>query len=813
MTFSYFRQPENSEQQAAEAKRQSENLKSTQKFALNDLRAQLLNERGTENVYQQLAEFSETLSNTGEKLLTKHIEDQTAKAHYDYRRGGEKNSSQLQELTDANEKQSRFINKVADEMEEAEGGTSIIAEEVRNKDPYYQAAIQRLEIQDRVSEARLALEDAKETLTITDDNGDELSYYDINGGADMAAWTAAFEQKFIRENFSNITPEAFAALVDEPLGTVISTHVTTWATENAQRQKSRRMELAQLEITKAIQSGNDVTSIAMNHIRSGRLTRSNVASVLKNMMLNGQLSDNMMLRMETETFAHTGGGTSTLAKELGADWPAIKQAKFANDKRLYDNDNLQYMMAEREVEKGYYQGLQTDNDGYRSESYIKQAQKEFMAANNGRRSAFLDKMLREQSAEVKVSKELVEGYKEQIRQGTFNRSLLLRLPESVANPLRQYLELPQNKAQLKGVKAHEELIDEIAKKGAESTAAGIYDPSVGLMTIKLKEMFRDRMELHGDTPAEAYQYVNSWFLNEVDKDIKQAGQDLTKRRFKNSKGYPGMIKSRTDVLREASAKNEDYQKIVRYYQAMSRKSIEESPGAILSNEQLAAKAKELQQGVIEFSDRDRFAANILGYAHPISMYQAFANKERNYEGPEMEVPPIIQIAEDTFTESDKRMMGLYPSINRVSRVYAKNGLVSELPIRLNTGAKETEMLSYMQNDLGMSQIHALGLLVNAIRESSLKTTNPGDGGLSDGLFQWHRDRLTRAKEYLGDSWDDWRAQIQYAIEEPGEPGQEYLQTQFSSPQEAADWWMNRWERPLHPERDSKRHTEILRSLR
>ena len=131
------------------------------------------------------------------------------------------------------------------------------------------------------------------------------------------------------------------------------------------------------------------------------------------------------------------------------------------------------------------------------------------------------------------------------------------------------------------------------------------------------------------------------------------------------------------------------------------------------------------------------------------------------------------------------------------------------PLNGTIQEKSNQAITYMTQDLGLSDFHAYGLLANAIRESSLQTTNPGDNGTSDGWFQWHAGRLSRAKAVLGDRWNDWRAQIQYALQEEGEPGQEYLQQNFSSRQEAADWWMKYWERPAHPERDSKRHSEIL----
>ena len=102
----------------------------------------------------------------------------------------------------------------------------------------------------------------------------------------------------------------------------------------------------------------------------------------------------------------------------------------------------------------------------------------------------------------------------------------------------------------------------------------------------------------------------------------------------------------------------------------------------------------------------------------------------------------------------------------------------------------------MTQKKNMSQNHALGLLANMIRESSLKTTNrPTNGEDSDGMFQWHKGRLARAKAALGSNWNDPRAQIDYALIEQGEPGQEYLATDFVSPEAAADWWMSKWERP------------------
>lgn len=120
----------------------------------------------------------------------------------------------------------------------------------------------------------------------------------------------------------------------------------------------------------------------------------------------------------------------------------------------------------------------------------------------------------------------------------------------------------------------------------------------------------------------------------------------------------------------------------------------------------------------------------------------------------------------------------------------------------NTREKGEYLLNYMTKDLGMSDIHAMGLLANAMRESTLRTnivnsdgTPVGDQGKSNFMFQWHAGRLDSAIKAMGENRFDPRAQIRYALEEPGEPGQQYLRMQFSSAQQAADWWADRWERP------------------
>jgi hypothetical protein len=121
-----------------------------------------------------------------------------------------------------------------------------------------------------------------------------------------------------------------------------------------------------------------------------------------------------------------------------------------------------------------------------------------------------------------------------------------------------------------------------------------------------------------------------------------------------------------------------------------------------------------------------------------------------------------------------------------------------------------QYMSYMTNELGLSRTHALGLLANMYRESTLNPNSPsGDDGGAGGLFQWYADRQTPEVQKMVRG-GDWKAQIRYALNEVGEPGQEFLQENFANAQQAADWWMQKWERSRHQDKDSLKHTEILR---
>jgi hypothetical protein len=95
---------------------------------------------------------------------------------------------------------------------------------------------------------------------------------------------------------------------------------------------------------------------------------------------------------------------------------------------------------------------------------------------------------------------------------------------------------------------------------------------------------------------------------------------------------------------------------------------------------------------------------------------------------------------------------------------------------------------------GMDDAHALGIMANISRESGFRPGVSESGGPGVGLFQYSdNDRKPKFLKAVPNYANDWKAQIDYALKEDYAP--QYLRQSFSSPQEAADVWMKKWERP------------------
>jgi|DEB0MinimDraft_6_1074348.scaffolds.fasta_scaffold00988_4 hypothetical protein len=121
--------------------------------------------------------------------------------------------------------------------------------------------------------------------------------------------------------------------------------------------------------------------------------------------------------------------------------------------------------------------------------------------------------------------------------------------------------------------------------------------------------------------------------------------------------------------------------------------------------------------------------------------------------------------------------------------------------------------SYLRQK-GISHAHAMGILANIEGESKFRVgAKSGDDGGAGGLFQWKKPRSDRMAANVPNWQRNWKGQLDYALVEDAGPA--YLKTQFSSPEDAAQWWMVKWERPSERVRGARKqqHNAFIRNFK
>lgn len=176
-------------------------------------------------------------------------------------------------------------------------------------------------------------------------------------------------------------------------------------------------------------------------------------------------------------------------------------------------------------------------------------------------------------------------------------------------------------------------------------------------------------------------------------------------------------------------------------------------------------------------------------------------------------PPTLQDpTKPSTTKPTNSGGGEKPSSSSTSQ---SSGIESVKPTT-STGFR-AEVYNYLTQHHKLSRNKALGLMANIDRESSFQI-NPsgGDGGNSFGMFQWNNTygRSQRMKSNVKDWQTNWKGQIDYALggnqlSEYNKVTSDFKNTTFETPQAAADYWMQHWERPANQKEDSKKHTRFL----
>ena len=167
----------------------------------------------------------------------------------------------------------------------------------------------------------------------------------------------------------------------------------------------------------------------------------------------------------------------------------------------------------------------------------------------------------------------------------------------------------------------------------------------------------------------------------------------------------------------------------------------------------------------------------------------------------------VQAIADKMTPIVGRLVNNYRNSGshnaRMNQAYhIMDGTVAVGPVRGEAPNPTPRQAYDYMRALGVSDIHAKGILANIQGESGFVTAQPGDNGMSGGLFQMYDGRLRSMAEAVPDWKTNWRGQIKHALQDDRAP--EYLQMDFGSPEEAADWFLENYERPAMEHRPGRR---------
>lgn len=214
---------------------------------------------------------------------------------------------------------------------------------------------------------------------------------------------------------------------------------------------------------------------------------------------------------------------------------------------------------------------------------------------------------------------------------------------------------------------------------------------------------------------------------------------------------------------------------------------------------------------------ERDARDEARWQQELAIMRRQAGRESTYEPtqfvPTKFDPTTVEQTNNYGGAIDLTTPGTTPSAKPDDQQTSGTQPLTSTPVKPSGKGIRSDVYTYLTVNKGMEKNTALGLMANIDRESGFDPNiMSGDDGGYGGLFQWKGARQTPAVVKAVKA-GDWQAQIDYALTEPEnlslvKPGA-FQKMSFQTPQAAADWFMNNWERPADRASGSKKHTQFL----
>ena len=270
----------------------------------------------------------------------------------------------------------------------------------------------------------------------------------------------------------------------------------------------------------------------------------------------------------------------------------------------------------------------------------------------------------------------------------------------------------------------------------------------------------------------------------------------------------------TEAISETESQAEDFRALQledkKFIELSQKPNFRKDPGAAVNaygQDNFYKDYYPMQRG--EVTSQLRRRAAIMGVS-PLAAINFLAG---GLGQPAVAMDAQVQAIADKITPIAGRLINTYRDsgshLSRMNRAdNIMDGTLAVAPVRGEAPNPTPQQAYNYMRALGVSDIHAKGILANIEGESRFQTSVMGDNGMSGGLFQMYDDRYRKMERSVPDWKTNWRGQIQFALQDDTAP--EYLQMDFNSPEEAADWFLENFERPAMEHRPGRR--ELNRSF-
>lgn len=355
------------------------------------------------------------------------------------------------------------------------------------------------------------------------------------------------------------------------------------------------------------------------------------------------------------------------------------------------------------------------------------------------------------------------------------------------------------------------------------TTVGVSDiPSAKKDTTEQKEKMFGGLGLLGIVAAGVGVYVFSDDIKKQIDDIKQYFEETTWsdafEKFKSLFDFSDLIdelglgpvaetveagaeisgfdKSQLNILTQGGKtllSEEEFKQIQSQHKELEGKSFTDVSANIAAQ---GFKAQEIQQQLGTTDIAQTFAAEKFG-VEPTKKLYAAPEKAIAAET----VPELAQFQRKLFYKDtgEARTVGeVRELISSQARPPARARELSSMKGAVN----RKQVYDYIRSK-GVDHIHTMGMMANIEGESGFRPGVIGDNGTSGGLFQWHDTRFANLQRAVPDWQTNWKAQVDYALQDKEGNVQEYLKTPYGTAEDATTGWVDLFERPANPYAASK----------